>query len=56
MMRRVRRLVVALVLFAPVVVSAGQGESDPNGLVSSDPMLVAWFDSIVRVLVVYLGF
>ena len=55
MLRRVRGLVFALVLFAPVVASAGQGEVDPDGLVSTAPALFDWVDAMAQVLVVYLG-
>jgi hypothetical protein len=55
MMRRVRCLVLALILFAPVIASAGAPDSDPDGLVATSPAMVDWIDSIVQVLVIYIG-
>jgi hypothetical protein len=55
MMRRVRSLVLALVLFAPVIVSAQSADQDPNGLVATAPTAIDWLDAAVQILVVYLG-
>ena len=56
MMRRFRVFsVLVLVLAVPLVASAGSPEADPNGLVSYAPTVTEWLDSIVRVLVVFLG-
>jgi hypothetical protein len=55
MMRRVRSLVLALVLFAPVIAHAGYPDGDPDGLVAAAPTMTQWIDSVVQVLLVYLG-
>ena len=55
MLRRVRSLVFALVLFAPVVASGGQVAVDPDGRELTISTLVEWTDSIAQILVVYLG-
>lgn len=56
MRRTLSRLsVFALAVVCPVVASAANEIADPDGLPAAAPGAAEWIDSLVRLLVVYLG-
>lgn len=60
MKRRILTFVLLLALVCPLAVSAAHADMDPNGLTApapetSVPDLDDWVDSVVRVLLSWLG-